>query len=110
MDDMNELQMTCFQIIAAVGTAKSCFVNAMAKGREGAFDDAEDLIKQGDEAYAEGHDVHMKLLQADAAGERDPDAPLILLHAEDQMAGTETVRLMAVEFITLYKRLAKAGI
>lgn len=105
MEDMNELQLTCFEIISYVGTAKSCFVNAMTKAREGNFEEASNLIAEGDKAFAEGHDVHLKLLQADAAGEREPDAPLILLHAEDQMAGTETVRIMATEFITLYKRL-----
>ncbi len=105
MEDMNELQLTCFEIISYVGTAKSCFVNAIAKAREGAFDEAASLVDEGDKAFAQGHDVHLKLLQADAAGEREPDAPLILLHAEDQMAGTETVRIMATEFIALYKRL-----
>lgn len=105
MDEMNELQMTCFEIISYVGTAKSCYVNAIAKAKEGDFDAADELIKQGDEAYNGGHDVHMKLLQADAAGEREPVAPLILLHAEDQMAGTETVKLMALNFINTYREL-----
>ena len=105
MDEMNDLQMTCFEIISFVGTAKSCYINAIAKAKEGAFDEAADLIKQGDEAYNGGHDVHMKLLQADAAGERNGEAPLILLHAEDQMAGTETCKLMALNFIDTYKEL-----
>lgn len=105
MDDMNELQLTCFEIISYVGTAKSCYVNAMGKAREGDFDGAEGLIAEGDKAYADGHNVHLKLLQADAAGERDAEAPLILLHAEDQMAGAETVKLMAQEFIDVYRRL-----
>lgn len=75
MEDMNELQLTCFEIISYVGTAKSCFVNAMTKAREGNFEEAANLIAEGDKAFAEGHDVHLKLLQADAAGEREPDAP-----------------------------------
>ncbi len=49
----------------------------------------------------------MKLLQADAAGERNGEAPLILLHAEDQMAGTETAKLMALNFIDTYRELAE---
>lgn len=105
MDDMNELQMTCFEIISYVGTAKSCYVNAIAKAKEGDFEGADELIKQGDEAYNGGHDVHMKLLQADAAGERNGEAPLILLHAEDQMAGAEMAKLMALNFIDTYREL-----
>lgn len=105
MDEMNELQLTCFEIISYVSTAKSCYVNAISKAREGDFEGAQALIAEGDTAYAGGHDVHLRLLQADAAGERDAEAPLILLHAEDQMASTETVKIMALEFIALYKRL-----
>ena len=80
MEDMNELQMTCFEIISYVGTAKSMYINAVQKAKEGDFDAAEELIKQG-------------------------DAPLILLHAEDQMAGTETMRVMATELIEVHKQL-----
>ena len=94
MEDMNELQMTCFEIISYVGTAKSMYINAVQKAKEGDFDAAEELIKQGDEAYNGGHDVHMGLLKKEANGERNGEAPLILLHAEDQMAGTETMRVM----------------
>lgn len=100
-----ELQMTCFEIIGYVGTAKSNYINAISKAKEGDFEGAEALIKAGDEAYNLGHDVHMKLLQADAAGERNGEAPLILLHAEDQMAGTETCKLMAINFIDVYRMM-----
>ena len=47
----------------------------------------------------------MKLLQADAAGDRDPVAPLILLHAEDQMASAETVKILATNLIAVYQEL-----
>lgn len=107
MDEMNDLQMTCFEIISYVGTAKSCYINAISKAKEGDFDAAMELVAQGDEAYNGGHDVHMKLLQADAAGEREPVAPLILLHAEDQMAGTEMAKLMALSFIDTYRELTE---
>lgn len=105
MEDMNELQMTCFEIISYVGTAKSMYINAVQKAKEGDFDAAEELIKQGDEAYNGGHDVHMGLLKKEANGERNGDAPLILLHAEDQMAGTETMRVIATELIEIHKQL-----
>ena len=105
MEDMNELQMTCFEIISYVGTAKSMYINAVQKAKEGDCDAAEELIKQGDEAYNGGHDVHMGLLKKEANGERNGEAPLILLHAEDQMAGTETMRVMATELIEVHKQL-----
>ena len=86
--------------------AKSCYVNSIAKAQEGDFEAAEDLIKQGDEAYAGGHDVHMQLLTSEANGERK-GTPLLLLHAEDQMASAETCKLMAQNFINTYRELVE---
>lgn len=99
-----EMEMICFQIISCVGTAKSCYVNSIAKAEEGDFEAAEELIKQGDEAYAGGHDVHMQLLTSEANGERK-STPLLLLHAEDQMASAETCKLMAQNFAKVYREL-----
>lgn len=99
-----EMEMICFQIISCVGTAKSCYVNSIAKAEEGDFEAAEELVKQGDEAYAGGHDVHMQLLTSEANGERK-STPLLLLHAEDQMASAETCKLMAQNFANVYREL-----
>ena len=99
-----EMEMICFQIISCVGTAKSCYINSIAKAQEGDFEAAAELVKQGDEAYAGGHDVHMQLLTAEANGERK-STPLLLLHAEDQMAGAETCKLMAQNFANVYREL-----
>ena len=82
MEDMDELEQICFEIISYVGTAKSCYVNSIAKAKEGDFATAAELVKQGDEAYNGGHEVHMKLLQAEASGAGMKTLPLLLLHAE----------------------------
>ncbi len=100
-----EMEMICFQIISCVGTAKSCYVNSIAKAEEGDFDAAADLVKQGDEAYNGGHEVHMRLLQAEASGAGKKTLPLLLLHAEDQMASAETCKLMAQNFAKVYREL-----
>ena len=100
MEDMNELQMTCFEIISYVGTAKSMYINAVQKAKEGDFDAAEELIKQGDEAYNGGHDVHMGLLKKEANGERNGEAPLILLHGltDNGLCWNQIPMLLEVEY------------
>lgn len=105
MEDMNELERICFEMISYVGAAKSCYVNSIAKAKEGDFAAAADLVKQGDEAYNGGHGVHMKLLQAEASGAGKETLPLLLLHAEDQMASAETCKLMALNFADTYREL-----
>lgn len=37
-----EFEMTCFQIITYVGTARTCFINAIQSAKEGNFEEAED--------------------------------------------------------------------
>uniref|UniRef100_UPI0023527E3A PTS lactose/cellobiose transporter subunit IIA n=1 Tax=Thermophilibacter provencensis TaxID=1852386 RepID=UPI0023527E3A len=93
------------EIISYVGTAKSCYVNSIAKAKGGDFDAAANLVKQGDEAYNGGHEVHMRLLQAEASGAGKKTLPLLLLHAEDQMASAETCKLMALNFADTYREL-----
>ena len=92
--DMTEaFETACFGIITYVGTARSCFVNA------------EEQIRQGDEAFTEGHHIHADLLAQDANGELN-ESGLILMHAEDQLMSAETFRIMAEEFIEVYRKLA----
>ncbi len=103
---MDALVADCFQIIASVGVAKSAYIGAVKLAKEGKFDEAEQSIKDGDEAFKGGHDVHLGLLQRTAAGETLPFT-LILLHAEDQMAAAETFRVVAGDFIEVHKELGE---
>ncbi len=99
-----EMVTTCFEIVAAVGSAKSCYINAVNLAKQGDFDGAGKSIAEGDAAYKEGHEHHMAILQKDAA-DQDTEFSLILMHAEDQMMAAETFRVMAEDFIEVYKRL-----
>lgn len=98
-----------FQMISAAGAARSKYMEAIAKAKEGQFQLAEADIKEGSEMFVEAHKVHAELLAAEAGGLEASGAQsnvsLILVHAEDQMMCAETFRLMAVEFIDLYKRI-----
>ena len=95
---------TCFQVITYVGTARSCFINAIQSAKAGKFDEATDLMKQGDDAFVEGHHGHSALAEKEANGELDK-VGLLLLHAEDQLMSAEAFRTIAEEFIAVYKRL-----
>ena len=103
---MEGLELVSFQIIAAAGSARSSYVEALQAAKAGNFEEAEALIKQGDNDFVEAHHVHAELIQKFAAGE-DPGANILLIHAEDQVMSAEVLKIMAVEFIDLYKRLSK---
>lgn len=102
---MNEELMTaCFQVITFVGTARSCFINAIQCAKEGKYDEAAEMLKQGDDAFVQGHHGHAALAEKEAHGEL-PQISLLLLHAEDQLMSAEGFRTIAEEFIAVYKRL-----
>ena len=67
---MDELQKASFQIIAAVGMARSSYIEAVAAAKTGDFDKAEELMKAGDEQILKGHDAHTELIQREAGGWR----------------------------------------
>ena len=100
---MEGLELTAFQIISAVGTARSCYIEAIAKAKAGDYEAAQERIKEGDENLALGHDAHAGLLQKEAKGENT--VSLLILHAEDQLMSAEGFKIIAQEFIDVYQRL-----
>ncbi|NMM99428.1 PTS cellobiose transporter subunit IIA [Bifidobacterium sp. DSM 109958] len=103
-DEEMDLETTCFQLITAAGTAKSSYLEALGKAKEGDFEGAAKTIEEGDASYREGHAVHATLVQQEASG-KPVQMSLLLTHVEDQMMAAEVFRAMVVEMIDLYKKL-----
>ena len=96
MDEKFEL--ACFQIITYVGTARTHFINAIQCAKEGKYDEAAELIKQGDEAFSLGHNAHADLLTMDANGEIS-NGYMLLMHAEDPLMSAEGFRILQLSDI-----------
>ncbi|TGY66574.1 PTS lactose/cellobiose transporter subunit IIA [Dubosiella muris] len=101
---MEGLELICFQIISASGGAKSAYMAALEAAKEGNYEEAENMIKEGDEMLNQGHAPHATLVQQEAAG-NSPEVSLILIHAEDQMMGAETFKAMVEQMIDVYKEI-----
>ena len=95
MEENDELEIQVFQIISAVGTARSCYIEAIHAARERDYEQAEELLAKGDKNFAEGHDVHLELLGREAEGAAV--ACLLVMHAEDQLMSAEAFKLVAQE-------------
>lgn len=102
--DMEGIEYISFQIISTVGTARSMYIEAIQHAKAKEFDKALDCIKQGDEAFTQGHKVHGELIQKEAAGERT-EICLLLMHAEDQLMSAEGFKIIAGEIIEVYKTI-----
>lgn len=100
-----DLEMTIFSIISAVGTARSMYIEAIHLAKDGKFDEAEQMVKDAQDVFVEGHHAHAALIQRAAAGE-SIDASMLLMHAEDQLMSAEGFGILADEFISVYKKMA----
>lgn len=102
---MIDLEVVCFQIISEVGEARSLFIMAIAKARQGDFEKAQQLINQGNEAFAKGHHIHVSLFTEGEIQKEFSKNHILLMHAEDQLMSAESFKILAIEFIEVYKLL-----
>lgn len=103
MEEMN-WEVMCFQMITAAGEAKSNYMEALQSIKEKDFEQADTLIKDGDESYAVVHEMHTDLVQKECAGEK-VEVSLLMTHVEDQMMSVEMIKIMVLEFYELYKKI-----
>lgn len=101
---MEGSELLCFKLISAAGTARSCNIEAIQEAKKGNFEKAEALIEEGKKQLINAHDVHNELLQFNANG-GNIGSSMLVMHSEDQLMSTETLQILAIEFIDTYRRL-----
>ncbi|MFV0552521.1 MAG: PTS lactose/cellobiose transporter subunit IIA [Anaerorhabdus sp.] len=99
---MEGIELIAFQIISAVGTARSYYIEAIQDAKQGNFEEARRKIEEGSSIFVEGHHAHAELIQKEANGELDT-ITLLLMHAEDQLMSAEAFKIIAEEFIDVYE-------
>lgn len=101
---MGELERICFQIISNVGMARSSYVEAVQKAKQGDYDGAKACMEAGKQQFLAGHEAHFELIQKEAQGEK-VGGSLILVHAEDQLMSAEGFQIIATELIDAYRHM-----
>ena len=103
MTSFEELAAASFKIIAAVGDARSYYLEAIRAAKSGDYDAARVRMEEGQKMFRMGHAAHTELVQREAGG--DPvDMTLMITHAEDQLMSAEAFGILAEEFIDVYRR------
>lgn len=106
--DVNETQMVAFNIILHSGNARSCVHEAMDAMKEHDFDLAAEKMAEADAALVEAHKSQTDLLQEFARG-TDILIQIIMVHAQDHLMTTMTLKEVAAELESVYRQLdAKA--
>lgn len=103
---MEGIELQCFQIISAVGAARSSFIEAIQAAKKGDFKQARDLIREGETSFIQGHGAHASMIQQEASGNK-VETCLLLIHAEDQLMSAESFKIIADELIQSYERIVR---
>ncbi|HFI0160697.1 TPA: PTS cellobiose transporter subunit IIA [Streptococcus suis] len=99
-----ELQMAAFGIILSSGNARSVIHEAFAAMREGDYDKAEELLEAANADMLEAHHSQTGLLQEYASG-TEVKVEIIMVHAQDHLMTTMTLREVALEILALYRKV-----
>lgn len=100
--DTNNITETAFQIILYAGNGKSNAMEAIQEAKEGDFVKADQLIEGAGEELNKAHEYQTKLLQNEANGDESP-LNLMLIHSQDHLMTSMTVRDLAVELVEIYR-------
>ncbi|MBP3038501.1 PTS cellobiose transporter subunit IIA [Bacillaceae bacterium Marseille-Q3522] len=97
------LQEVAFEIILHSGSARTMVHEAFKYMREGNFDEADKKLDEANQALLLAHKSQTQLLQDYASGEKI-EMEIIMVHAQDHLMTTMTLREIAIEMKHLYQR------
>ncbi|UOQ45654.1 PTS lactose/cellobiose transporter subunit IIA [Halobacillus salinarum] len=98
----NKITEIAFQIILYAGNGKSNAMEAIQEAKHGNFGDADRLIEEASQELSKSHRYQTELLQAEASGKENP-LNVLLIHSQDHLMTSMTVRDLAVEIIEIYR-------
>ncbi|WP_055071510.1 PTS lactose/cellobiose transporter subunit IIA [Clostridium massiliamazoniense] len=92
-------------LIMFSGEARSLSMEAMQLAKEGKIEEAKELLVKAGEQLGEAHHSQTTLIQNEAAGKK-AEVSLLLVHAQDHLMTSITLKDLATELVEVYSRLA----
>lgn len=102
--EAEQIQTVAFEIILHSGDARTVVHEAFKLMREGKEAEALEKLEAANDKLTEAHKVQTELLQSYAGGEK-VNVDIIMVHAQDHLMTTMTLREVALEMLELYKRI-----
>ena len=100
-----ELQLAAFEIILHSGNARTSVHEAFAAMKEGKYDEAKQKLDDAADAeLLEAHHAQTDLLQKYASG-TEVKIEIIMVHAQDHLMTTMTLKEVAIEMMHMYKKI-----
>ncbi|MDN6195338.1 MAG: PTS cellobiose transporter subunit IIA [Atopostipes suicloacalis] len=102
--ESEELQEVAFTIILHSGEARTLVHEAFKDMRESKYEESMEKLDESDEKLVEAHKSQTKLLKEYAGGE-EINMEIIMVHAQDHLMSTMTLREVALEMLAFYKKV-----
>lgn len=100
----DELQMAAFEIILNSGNARTIVHEGFDAMRAGDFELAAQKLDEANEELLLAHKAQTHLLQEYASG-TEIKIEIIMVHAQDHLMTTMTLREVALEMLELHKKI-----
>lgn len=101
LDELTGEQI-CFQLILHSGNARARLFSPSGNTATGSVQKAEELLQQAEDDLQQSHDIHFQMIQKEAGGGKN-EFSLLLLHAEDHLMSTLTMKELVSELLELFK-------
>ena len=102
--ETEKLQEAAFEIILNSGDARALVHDAFKAMRSGRYGDVEGYLEKADERLMKAHKAQTELLTEYANGQKI-EMEIIMVHAQDHLMTTMTLKEVAIEMLELYKRV-----
>ena len=98
------METIIMNLIIHSGEARSFSMEAMKLAKEGQIDVARDLIERASEELSNAHASQTQLIQGEAGGNKT-EVSLLLVHAQDHLMTSMTLKDLAQEIIDIHEKL-----
>jgi PTS system lactose-specific IIA component len=98
-----EVTMKGLELVGLAGDARSSFLLALKRAKEGKMDEADALIKEGEACIIEAHQAQTELLQVEAGGDYS-DITLLMVHGQDHLMTTILLKDILVTLLDVYRK------
>lgn len=93
-------------LIVHSGEVRSYSMEAIQYAKKGDIDEAKELIEKASTELSQAHSVQTSLIQKEASGEKT-EVSLLMVHAQDHLMTSMTLKYLASEIIEIHEELRK---
>ncbi|PPE05737.1 PTS lactose/cellobiose transporter subunit IIA [Williamsoniiplasma lucivorax] len=98
-----EMSQKGMVLVGYSGDARSNYLIALKKAKQGQWNEVEQLISEGNQMLIEAHKAQTELLQTEAQGKYS-DVTMIMIHGQDHLMTTVLLKDLIYTLIDIYKK------